>query len=188
MLDFSLFLPICNSLYFRYSIFWICFIISNLFLQFRAGKWWNPCFIHKAGSFDFYFQEKKLAVFWWKCLFWWLADLFFLFREKIQGNWIYTMSGVFRCQPFAGENMPQMSPTMCTGYFCTLPIGINGSFNSAFYFIVKTGPATMGIKLIGGAIEWGIASFTQIGSFPVKVVINSGIRPLSSFSFNYWPF
>ncbi len=78
-----------------------------------------------------------------------LSLLQFAFGYKFQRNRIHTMPGVFCRKTFASKNMAQVSSAIGAGNFSSPSVSIGRFFNGSFNFIIKTGPPTARIELIG---------------------------------------
>ena len=62
------------------------------------------------------------------------------------------MAGAFRREVLPEEDMPQVAAAGAALYLRPLAVGIRQPVNSAWDFLVKGWPATMGIELIDGRI------------------------------------
>ena len=70
--------------------------------------------------------------------------------------------------------MAQMRPAVITDNLGPTAIGVGDAFYRSGDFIVKTGPAAMGIKLILRPVERRAASFTKIYPRFIILIILTG--------------
>ena len=97
------------------------------------------------------------------------------------------MSAVGRGQALSQEYMAQMAVAVGTLDLSSMTIRIRQVVHGPRYFLIKRRPATMSVKLVRRAIEFGVTSPANINAFIVKVVILSGEGSLRSFGFDYVP-
>ena len=94
------------------------------------------------------------------------------------------MTGVFFGKTFANKYVPQMAATAITGDFGAAAIGILGPFYGPGNFLIKTGPATAGVKFAGRGIKRCIAAPTMVSTFHKIVGIFPGKRGFGAFAKN----
>ncbi len=85
-------------------------------------------------------------------------------RDELHGDRIHAVADVFIGEAFAFENVTEVATTARTGDLRAVSVGINRALNCAIDFVVEAGPSAAGVEFVGGAIEWCIALFTDVGS------------------------
>lgn len=79
------------------------------------------------------------------------------------------MADILVGQSLADKDMPEVSAAVLAEDLRPSSIGIEQLTNGTRNLIVKTWPATAGMKLVLRTIEWGVAATTDIG--PVCFVV-----------------
>lgn len=60
-------------------------------------------------------------------------------------------------------------------------IGVGDSFDGTGDFVIKAGPATVGVKFVLGFVEWGAAAFAGVGAGFAVVVVFAGKGRFGAF-------
>lgn len=90
------------------------------------------------------------------------------------------MARVFAGKPLPFKNMPQVPVAVGAHNLRTPPVRILYPPYGACDFIVKTGPATAGRKLVLASVQRRIALTTAIGTGRVEVIVLSRERSFRS--------
>jgi len=69
-----------------------------------------------------------------------------LFGNKLDGQGIYAVAGIFGSEVLAGKNMTQVTAAGGTEYLGPPSVGIRNSGNSPGNFFIKTRPAAAGVE------------------------------------------
>jgi hypothetical protein len=77
--------------------------------------------------------------------------------------------------------MSQMTTTLTADYFGSATIGVGYPGDSTKDFIIKGGPATMGIEFMLGQIQGGTAFTAQISPLGIVLIQLSTERALCAF-------
>jgi hypothetical protein len=104
-------------------------------------------------------------------------------RQKMQGNRIHTVPGIFFRKTFACKDMSQVRSAVGAENFRPLSVRIRLSPNRTRHFLLETGPAAMSLEFGAGIVKKRAAAFAQIDAVFIAIVVFAGERPLCSFAF-----
>ena len=97
------------------------------------------------------------------------------------------MPGVLLGEPFAEENVPQMSAASTALYLRSLAVWVGYLINGPRDLFVEGRPTATSVKFINGPIQLSIAPAAGIGARLIKIVVLSGEGPLRSLGFDDMP-
>ena len=91
------------------------------------------------------------------------------------------------CKPLAEEYVAQVTATSGTFYLRAKTIRVRELGYRVGDFLVKGGPTTVGIELVLGPVEFGVAALANIGAVVIEIVVGPGKGALGSLEFNDVP-
>lgn len=95
------------------------------------------------------------------------------------------MAGVLLCEPFAKENMSQVTVAVGTHYLCPTTVRVAQPCHCTGDLVVKAGPAASGIELGCGFVQWCITLFAVICAWLVVLVVLPAKGSFGSFFKDY---
>ncbi len=116
-----------------------------------------------------------------------ILSLLIFLGYKFQRNGINAVPDVFGCKTFALKYMAKVTPATSTGYFGTTAVGIEGALYGPFDFILESGPATTTVKLVGRAVQRGIAFAAMVSALFKMVGVLAGKGSLGSLFLDHIP-
>lgn len=91
------------------------------------------------------------------------------------------MPQIFGGEPLSLKYMTQVAIAVCTEDFYSHAVGIPLFSDRTFNFIVKAWPATMGVKLVLGAVQRGFTLPADITTSFEEVIVFADKGPFGTF-------
>ncbi len=91
-------------------------------------------------------------------------------RHELHGNRVDAVSRVFCGEPLSIEDVTQVAIAVSAKDFHSVAIGIDFTPYGTFDFVIKRGPATMGMELVLWSVQWCFTLFADVVAAWLKVI------------------
>src|SRR5690606_3238914 len=102
-------------------------------------------------------------------------------RDELHGDAVHAMPRVLGRKAFAFKHMAEMAAAVAADDLDTTAVGVGVTLHRAGDLVVKAGPATVAVELVGRLVQRGVALPADVsaGGLVVGVLADEGaLRPL----------